>query len=82
MTIVEGSTGSGDGTVRLFILPNFGDKRDTSSRLPTSRSGSNRRAHDGSRLPSYNLRGTIADRGISFMRRREGQCVAARVAAI
>jgi hypothetical protein len=29
VTIIEGSTGSGDGTVRLFILPNFGDKRET-----------------------------------------------------
>ena len=29
VTIFEGRTGSGDGTVRLFILPNFGDKRDT-----------------------------------------------------
>ena len=53
-----------------------------SSRLPARSSGSNRRAHDGSRLPSYNLRGTIDDRGISSMRRREGQRVAARVAVI
>ena len=29
VTIVEGSTGSGYGTVRLLVQPNIGDKRET-----------------------------------------------------